>query len=133
MQKFSCIDGSRDISEDMTKMREKEQLYDFLMGLDESFHYEITQILAMKPSPTLGEAYHIIVEEEQQKIIAAFSMQLVSNNRTTVSTVATVKGDVKRKDGDRRNSKKERPRYSHCQKIGHEADKCFEIIGYPSH
>lgn len=87
----------------------------------------------MKPSPTLGEAYHIIVDEEQQKIIAAFSMQLVSNNRTTVSTIAAVKRDVKRKDGDRRNSKKERARYSHCQKIGHEADKWFEIIGYPSH
>ncbi|XP_023747499.1 uncharacterized protein LOC111895654 [Lactuca sativa] len=49
----------------LNEVKEKETTYEFLMGLDEEFAIIRTQILAMKPTPTLGISYHLVVEDEQ--------------------------------------------------------------------
>ncbi|KAD4585473.1 hypothetical protein E3N88_23074 [Mikania micrantha] len=41
------------------------------MGIDEEFSVIKTQILAMKPTPGLGAAYHLVAEDEQQRSIGA--------------------------------------------------------------
>ena len=49
------------------------------------------------------------------------------------ATVFQINDNCAIKDvGGRRFSKKERPRCSHCQKIGHMEDQYFEIMGYHS-
>ncbi|XP_021971848.1 uncharacterized protein LOC110867007 [Helianthus annuus] len=53
--------------------REKEHLYEFLMGLDEVFNTMKTQILTTKvtkPTPSLGVAYHLVSEGEKRREIA---------------------------------------------------------------
>ncbi|XP_023749414.1 uncharacterized protein LOC111897698 [Lactuca sativa] len=57
--KCSCNIGKR-----LTESKEKERLYEFLLGLDDGFLTVRTQILTSKPTPTLGEAYHLVAEYE---------------------------------------------------------------------
>ena len=40
------------------------------MGLDSDFAVIKTQILAMNPIPTLGIAYHLVAEDERQRMIS---------------------------------------------------------------
>lgn len=50
--------------------REKEQLYEFLMGLDEAFNIVKAQILTKKSTPSLSAAYHLVSEDEKRREIA---------------------------------------------------------------
>ncbi|GJU56981.1 hypothetical protein Tco_1234747 [Tanacetum coccineum] len=43
----------------------------FLMGLDSEFLIVRNQILALKPAPSLGIAYHLVAEDEQQRSITS--------------------------------------------------------------
>lgn len=52
-------------------MRENEQMYDFLMCLNEVFATVKTQILSVAPTLSLGHAYHLVAEDEQQRLISA--------------------------------------------------------------
>ncbi|KAL0303365.1 UNVERIFIED_CONTAM: hypothetical protein Sradi_6204600 [Sesamum radiatum] len=107
-------------------MRERDQLYDFLMGLDDSFGTVKTQILSTKPTPSLGSAYHLVAEDEQQKQISSLRKQ------TTEAAAFQIQSTLYNKDaGDRRIERKERPKCGVCQKVGHTEDQCFEVIGYP--
>ncbi|XP_024986559.1 uncharacterized protein LOC112521800 [Cynara cardunculus var. scolymus] len=69
------------ISKKPGELRDKERLYEFLLGLNSNFSTIRTQILAMKPIPTLGEAYHIVAEDEQQGVVSA-------GKKTNTETVA---------------------------------------------
>ncbi|KAK3005683.1 hypothetical protein RJ639_016547 [Escallonia herrerae] len=54
----------------MQSMRAEEKVFDFLMGLDESFGTVRSQVLSIDPLPTLGRAYAIMAQEEKQKSVA---------------------------------------------------------------
>lgn len=60
----TCTNWLRNIGKRMTEFRENGRLYEFLMGLDSDFATIRTQIISMMPSPTLGEAYHLVSENE---------------------------------------------------------------------
>lgn len=68
-----CICGkcTCDLGKRLSKAKEKERLYEVLMGLDIVFYTIKAQILASKPTPTLGIAYLLISEDEQQRAILA--------------------------------------------------------------
>ena len=55
----------------MQAMREEEKVYDFLMGLDDSFNTVRSQVLSIDPLPTLGRAYAMTAQEEKQHVVAA--------------------------------------------------------------
>ncbi|KAK3013436.1 hypothetical protein RJ639_010248 [Escallonia herrerae] len=55
----------------MQSMREEEKVFDFLMGLDESFGTVRSQVLSIDPLPTLGRAYAIMAQEEKQRSVTA--------------------------------------------------------------
>ena len=65
----SCAGCSCGLSKKFVEHQEKERLYEFLMGLDPEFNVIKTQILATKPIPTLGMAYHLVAEDERQRTI----------------------------------------------------------------
>ncbi|CAL1392929.1 unnamed protein product [Linum trigynum] len=49
---------------------EEMRLLDFLIGLDDNFSVVRTQLLSMKPTPTLGAAYQMAANEEQQRSLS---------------------------------------------------------------
>ncbi|GJU66909.1 putative RNA-directed DNA polymerase [Tanacetum coccineum] len=129
--KCSCNIGKR-----LNEFKEKERLYEFLMGLDGDFSTIRTHVLSIKPTPTLGEAYRLASEEEQQR-------QITMMKRTQVEPAAfKTQGRQEGSSNFQRNNKrvlKEPKRTTtegidnctNCGKDGHKRDGCFELIGYP--
>ncbi|XP_017974531.1 PREDICTED: uncharacterized protein LOC108661594 [Theobroma cacao] len=63
-----CICG---VLRQMQEMREEEKVFNFLMGLDESYKTVCSQILSLEPLSTIGWAYVIAAQEEKQLAMAA--------------------------------------------------------------
>ncbi|MFS7965118.1 hypothetical protein Hanom_Chr08g00758341 [Helianthus anomalus] len=107
------------------------------MGLDNQFGVIKTQILAMKPTPNLGAAYHLVTEDEQQRAIAT--------TKRPVQDVAAFQTSYQaRREGNRnqqhekgwaktgKNSLNDKVEHcDHCGRDGHNKEGCFKIIGYP--
>nr|GMC90443.1 Integrase, catalytic core [Ipomoea batatas] len=110
-----CSGCTCNISKQLVHMKEKEQLYDFLMGLGEEFSTVKSQILSAKPTPSLGRAYHMVSEDEQHRQISAAHKPMVE-----AAAFQMQKG------------RRDRPICGHCQKTRHTEDQCYEIIGYPA-
>ncbi|PWA90295.1 gag-polypeptide of LTR copia-type [Artemisia annua] len=66
----SCDKCECGIGKRINEHQEKERLYEFLMGLDAEFTVIRTQILATKPTPSLGTAYHMVAEDERQRAVS---------------------------------------------------------------
>lgn len=66
----SCNKCECDVGKKINEHQEKERLYEFLMGLDAEFTVIRTQILATKPLPSLGTAYHMVAEDERQRAVS---------------------------------------------------------------
>nr|GEW59919.1 putative reverse transcriptase, RNA-dependent DNA polymerase, Gag-polypeptide of LTR copia-type [Tanacetum cinerariifolium] len=92
-----------------------------------------TQILATKPIPTLGTAYHMVAEGERQRAIslenqvvpepAAFkAFQRRDNNFRSLKEKYIAKQEKKNKQNDECNF---------CKKTGHKREGCFKLVGYP--
>ncbi|XP_076957347.1 uncharacterized protein LOC143632812 [Bidens hawaiensis] len=131
----NCGNCSCNVGKKMKEFRKKEQLYEFLMGLDTEFTTIRTHLLSMKPGPTLGEAYRLASVDEQQRNIA-------SAKRTQTESVAFQTGFQGKRDnnfgqqkhkGGMKDTKRsnETEQCAHCGKSGHTRDACFERIGYP--
>nr|GLL16801.1 uncharacterized protein LOC109166102 [Ipomoea trifida] len=118
------------LSKKYAELREKEQLYDFLMGLDEEFNTVKSQILSTRPIPSLGVAYHMVSEDEQQRLISS-----TAKHGTEMTAFHVQSRRVEKSRGepiDNKNKRKDRPTCGHCGKFGHKEEQCFEIIGYPA-
>lgn len=118
------------------EFKDKEWLYEFLMGLDPDFSTIRTHVLSMKTTPALGEAYRLASEEEQQKLITL-------NKRAAVEPAAFKTQGYREGSFDhgrgykggskdfKRNNEDKVDHCSKCRKDGHKRESCFEIIGYP--
>ncbi|XP_071693036.1 uncharacterized protein [Rutidosis leptorrhynchoides] len=130
-----CNGCSRELGESLEAMNDKERLYDFFMGLNEEFNTIRSQILITKPTPTIGQAFHLVSQDKQQKLIG-FDRVLKPDNAGAFQTF------TKSNHGSSRNTnkifrRKERTTRasdktcSRCLKTGHTIDGCFELIRYP--
>ncbi|CAH9122533.1 unnamed protein product [Cuscuta epithymum] len=122
----SCGKCSCDITKKFNEARDRDHLYDFLMGLDGYYGTLKSQILATRPIPTLTAAYHLISEGEQHRIIA--SSRKAGPEISAFQAQPNPSSDPNRKLGAGTDS-----RYcTNCGKSNHTVDTCFEIIGYPA-
>ncbi|GJU48850.1 putative RNA-directed DNA polymerase [Tanacetum coccineum] len=129
----SCDGCSCELSKTIVEHVEKERLYEFLMGLDNDFNVIKTQILATKPIPSLGTAYHMVAEDERQRKIS-------NENRATLESTA-FKAFQKREGNTsffKENSTNkqvregnENDKCTECGKSGHKREGCFKLVGYP--
>jgi len=104
-----------------SKHQEAEKVHQFLMGLDSTqFGVVRSNILAIEPLPNLNKVYAMILREESQKNLSHGAEARIAVEGAAFK--ATVAG---------RNRLGNRPRCSHCSKLGHEKNQCFEIVGYP--
>ncbi|XP_076941272.1 uncharacterized protein LOC143610768 [Bidens hawaiensis] len=130
----SCGGCKCGVSKTVCDLRDKERLYEFLLGLDSDYSTIRTQLLAMKPTPTLHEAYRLVSEDEQQKAVTG-GRKISPDN--TVAFQTHVKRDVPGNSNkwQTRNSKRgKNEKESHCDfcnKDGHKREGCFKLVGYP--
>ncbi|KAF5776249.1 putative RNA-directed DNA polymerase [Helianthus annuus] len=134
----TCGTCSCDVGKRMSQFQEKERLYEFLMGLDNDFSAIRTHILSMKINPTLGEAYRLASEDEQQRTIsatnrprveaAAFQATTTQPRKDPATTQLRYKGAQKEQ---KRNTGGEIDHCTFCGRDGHKREGCFKLIGYP--
>lgn len=84
-------------------MHKEKKVFDFLMGLDESYKIVRSQILNLKPSLSVGLAYAIMAQKENQLTVAA-SRSMVPKGATLMSrnqVISSAKHGSGQKVGDR--------------------------------
>ncbi|KAK3012200.1 hypothetical protein RJ639_010895 [Escallonia herrerae] len=118
----------------MQEMREEEKVFDFLMGLDDTYKTVRSQILSIDPLPGLGRAYVVVAQEEKQQVVAATRVPTIE------ATTLLAKAPHMRHGGDQKidqrgeNSGERRHGGLHCtqcNRSNHSRENCYEIIGYP--
>ncbi|GMI69096.1 hypothetical protein HRI_000578900 [Hibiscus trionum] len=97
----------------------KEQVLQFLMGLNDSFSHVRGQILLMDPLPSITKVFSLIIQEENQRII----MIDASIPEATFAVRTNVPFSY--------SQKKSRPQCSHCNLMGHTKEKCYRLHGFP--
>ncbi|CAL1356676.1 unnamed protein product [Linum trigynum] len=111
------------VSRQVREQQDNSRLFDFLMGLDDAFAAVRSQVLAMRPIPSLSKVFNIALNEEQQKAIT-------QNRRPSPEAAAfNTRGETDR--SARSAGERERVRCTHCQKTGHLRENCYELVGYP--
>ena len=96
--------------------REQNQLHEFLMGLNSDFYGPLrTQILSQDPLPNLDRAYQLVTQEERVR-----KSRLVVDHKPQ-----DVLGFAVRTKAVRVRGSSERPLCSKCNKLGHEASRCW--------
>ncbi|KAJ0470826.1 putative RNA-directed DNA polymerase [Helianthus annuus] len=101
------------------------KLMQFLMGLDDVYQPVRTNLLTRDPLPTVKTAFSIISREESHRD---------SNSSSKVPNVGFAAKTNQFNENKKRFTKGSNPnlKCTHCNKIGHVVDKCFELHGYPS-
>ncbi|KAF7826524.1 Integrase, catalytic core [Senna tora] len=105
------------------------KLNQFLMGLNDVYDALRSQILAMKPKPSVSEAFSMVAQMETEKevkmnlggTVAAEASALLAN---------TTKIDGEQKGGKRKDNKKDL-KCDHYGYNGHTRETCFKLNGYP--
>ena len=120
----------------LVDLKDKEKLYEFLLGLDSDFSTIRTQILAMNPIPTLGMAYHLVSEDEQQRNVAT-GKKPTSDAAAFQAFIPSKRDNYQRASKNnlkecKRNFGDQVEHCTFCGKDGHNRDGCFKRIGYPS-
>ncbi|XP_030924704.1 uncharacterized protein LOC115951685 [Quercus lobata] len=100
----------------------EECVMSFLMGLNDTYTTVRGQILLMDPIPSLSKVFSPLVQDEKQR--------KVSKTPTTEASALAVKNNGSFVKGSNKG-KSGRPQCTHCGALGHVADKCYKLHGYP--
>ena len=125
MSSIQCRYGgcSCNISVELDKRRKKELLHQFLMGLDDSIYGTVrSNILSTRPLPNLNWAYAMVVQERVHNIARGKEIR-----NEPMAFVVQMKSILK----GRTDINDKSIMCTNCKRTGHEAGKCFQLIGYP--
>lgn len=108
---------------------ETSRIIQFLMGLNDNFNNIRGQILNMKPRPGLNDIYNMLDQDESQRVVggpsvmkptpSAFQNQAQFADQNQNPVLMAHGGSY------------QKPKCSHCFRIGHTVDKCYKVHGYP--
>ncbi|XP_071713208.1 uncharacterized protein [Rutidosis leptorrhynchoides] len=116
---------------------QRKRLFQFLMGLDDSYSNVRGQILLIQPLPTTAKAYGMIKHEEKQregllpKPNAPAVMSITSNTPRSYANNNHQKFTRPLVNTERRSTFKTGIKCSTCFREGHTSDECYKNIGYP--
>ena len=120
----SCAGCTCDAAQELAQEREKEKVHQFLMGLDDAIFGTVrSNILSMSPLPNINRVYAMVMTEETHKSLARMRDERTDAVSFAIQTTPHAKSGQNR-GGDRGTC-------TNCGKHGHEANDCFQIIGYP--
>jgi hypothetical protein len=118
----------------LVDFRDEERIFQFLMGLNETFSHIRGQIILIDPLPPINKVFSLIIQEERQRQIIS-SVGSLNHNTAAMMTTASQnqsQGSKISNQGYKSTStRKERPKCTHCGILGHTIDKCYKIHGFP--
>jgi hypothetical protein len=103
----------------------RDHVFQFLMGLDDSFANIRGQILLNDHLPLINKVFSLIIQEERQKEISVNPLV-----HETAALMTKTNASPLHKPGKWTN-RKEKPICSHCGIPGHTIDKCYRVHGFP--
>ncbi|PKI53926.1 hypothetical protein CRG98_025720 [Punica granatum] len=111
----------------ITRQREMEKSYQFLMGLTFEFNKIRSIILSIEPMPNLNKVYNMVANEEQQKIVAQARDSILEAAAFLAKGEAaqrnnTLFGNLEIPIGGEKMEK--RPTCTNCRKLGHSKNSC---------
>ncbi|XP_012847972.1 PREDICTED: uncharacterized protein LOC105967929 [Erythranthe guttata] len=117
-----CAGCKCNVTTKLNKKREEERIHQFLMGLDEGGYETVrSNILSAESLPNLNRVYAMVVQQEQVQI-------MTSTKEERGNPMSFVVQAGRNSGGER----KEKPSTcSICKRKGHDAENCFQRIGYP--
>ena len=122
----SCGKCKCNIASKLEKRREEEKVHQFLMGLDDVTYGAVrSNLLATDPLPSLNRVYSTLIQEERVRTITRGREERGEVMGLSVQTA----GRGVRGRGDPIN--KSVTTCTHCNRAGHEAGGCFQLVGYP--
>ncbi|KAJ0821780.1 putative RNA-directed DNA polymerase [Helianthus annuus] len=100
------------------------KLMQFLMGLDDIYQPVRTNLLTREPLPTVKVAFSIVSREESHRN---------SSTGTKSQNVSFVAKGSQSFDQRKKEFRGPNPNFkcTHCNKLGHTNDRCYELVGYP--
>ncbi|XP_057456379.1 uncharacterized protein LOC130747451 [Lotus japonicus] len=151
-----CICNARCPCQGNAKIyKDQDYIIRFLTGLNEEFATVRSQILLMKPLPTLNEVFSMVIQQKRQSGASlGNSGQNVGDARSMLNAVDNRQGYGRGRGypqgnqysfSSAANANKNRGYYSgsgsgsgrgtricsHCGRIGHTIDSCYKIYGLP--
>ncbi|XP_076902271.1 uncharacterized protein LOC143556961 [Bidens hawaiensis] len=117
-----------DASQEFNNFNHLIKLMQFLMGLDSSYEYVRTVLLLKEELPTVKDAFAIVSREESHRNSSNGSLK---GQTQGIGFVSKTNQNFEYKRNVARNPN-QGVKCSHCNKMGHSVEKCFEIVGYPS-
>ncbi|XP_011622989.1 uncharacterized protein LOC105420580 [Amborella trichopoda] len=97
---------------EITQLKQNEMVFQFLMGLNDSFSNVRSNILTMDPLPSMNKAYALILQDERARSDNNYANQFRGRGNGC---------------GGRRC---DRPRFDHCGYFGHVRDQCHKLHGW---
>eukprot|EP00262_Sarcandra_glabra_P015839 TRINITY_DN4986_c0_g1_i1.p1 TRINITY_DN4986_c0_g1~~TRINITY_DN4986_c0_g1_i1.p1 ORF type:complete len:364 (-),score=30.46 TRINITY_DN4986_c0_g1_i1:196-1233(-) len=110
-------------SKSASEVQQQEQVFQFLMGLNDSYSAIRTQILTMDPLLSIGKAYSMILQEEKQRDLHSYGPPQPDAAVFTVSKGHNIGSSV--------DKKRQQPRCAHGKRIRHTKAQCYKLHGYP--
>ena len=110
-----------------------DQVMRFLMGLNDSYSAIRGQILLYEPLPDINKVLSLILQEEKQRSFknGDFTDAAMVHPIKAIALYSNAKTGPKHNHGGKGNFKKEGPICTYYGKIGHVADKCYRLHGFP--
>ncbi|KAL5823003.1 hypothetical protein ACOSQ4_020903 [Xanthoceras sorbifolium] len=122
----SCKCGAKGA---LVKERKDQKVHQFLIGLDSSIHGTVhSQILMQEPLPPLNTAFSKALTEERHHSIVRQGDKKAEAVGFAVQSSARGHGATPTKEGDKSRFT---GTCSHCKKVGHDKDNCFQLLGFP--
>ncbi|GMI65892.1 hypothetical protein HRI_000258500 [Hibiscus trionum] len=107
----------------MVEEQQKEQVLQFLMGLNDFYAHVRGQILLLDPMPSINKVFALVTQEESQRVI-----KLTNPVTDAICAVKTMNNQAVKSFNSQR---KGRPQCSHCGLLGHIKDRCYKLHGFP--
>ncbi|KAF8393202.1 hypothetical protein HHK36_021443 [Tetracentron sinense] len=112
----------------LSEYQQQEHVYQFLMGLNDSYSAIRSQILTMDPLPSISKTYSLILQEEKQRELHVTTTSIP--DATALSVIKNETNFENYQDNDH-NKTCQHPRCDHCKCLGHVKSKCNKLHGYP--
>ncbi|KAK8287231.1 hypothetical protein V6Z12_D07G045300 [Gossypium hirsutum] len=101
-----------------TAQHSQQHLFQFLMGLNETYANVRSQILLIQPLPSVNNAYSMVIRDEDQRELASPTF---SDSTTLLSFKPISSSSNKRYNGT----------CEHCKLSGHRIENCYRLTGFP--
>ncbi|KAK8951274.1 hypothetical protein KSP39_PZI003194 [Platanthera zijinensis] len=112
-------------------MTQEERVYTFLDGLDDRLDHVRSDVLRLRPFPSIEQAYaHVRREDLRQSVMISGAEAVASG---AVMAIKGVKSGQSQKSGSFSRSKghSDGNKCAHCGSTKHTRETCFKLHGYP--